>query len=44
MSSAMQVVLITGTSKGLGEALASIFHSEGWLVIGLSRTIEDQIT
>lgn len=37
----MQTALITGTSKGLGEALASKFHSEGWFVIGLSRSIED---
>ena len=37
----MQTALITGTSKGLGEALVSKFHSEGWFVIGLSRSIED---
>lgn len=33
----MQVVLITGASSGLGEALAHIFHSAGCKVILASR-------
>lgn len=36
-SSFVQVVLITGASSGLGEALAHIFHSAGCKVILASR-------
>jgi len=33
-----KVVLITGTSRGLGLELANYFLSQGWLVIGISRS------
>ena len=34
----MNTVFITGVSKGLGKALAEKYHSQGYFIIGLSRT------
>jgi len=34
----MKIAWITGTSRGLGKALAEVFLDEGWYVNGMSRT------
>jgi 3-oxoacyl-[acyl-carrier protein] reductase len=34
----MKVVVITGTSRGVGEAIAMNFIKDGYLVVGVSRT------
>jgi benzil reductase ((S)-benzoin forming) len=36
-----QIAIITGTSSGIGEALAEKLLSQGWHVIGISRTAVD---
>ena len=33
-----KVVIVTGTSRGLGEALALELDGRGWMVFGCSRT------
>lgn len=37
MPNTPNTVLITGASRGLGAGLASIFHAEGWHVLGTAR-------
>ena len=37
MSNADSVAVITGTSSGLGAAIAAALLQEGWTVVGLSR-------
>ena len=39
----MKTILITGVSRGLGKALAGKYHSQGYCVIGISRTKVDCI-
>lgn len=36
-----KTIVITGTSSGVGLALGNYFHSRGYLVIGLSRSIPE---
>lgn len=35
----MKLAVVTGTSRGLGQALAAGLRSEGWHVAGLARTV-----
>ena len=39
MKSHPKTVLITGASRGIGLALCKTFHSRGWRVAGLARTL-----
>lgn len=35
-----RVALVTGASTGIGHATATLLHSRGWIVYGVSRSIE----
>jgi benzil reductase ((S)-benzoin forming) len=35
----MNLAIVTGHSRGLGHALASQLHAQGWQVLGLSRSV-----
>ena len=37
----MKTILITGVSRGLGKALAEKYYSQGYYVVGISRTKVD---
>jgi NAD(P)-dependent dehydrogenase (short-subunit alcohol dehydrogenase family) len=39
MNSESKVAMITGASRGLGEAIAAAFRSRGYRVVGTSRSI-----
>ncbi|MDX8346969.1 SDR family NAD(P)-dependent oxidoreductase [Cognatiyoonia sp. IB215446] len=40
MSDPLKTILVTGANRGLGAAIASAFHKEGWRVIGTARRPE----
>ncbi|MEL6640432.1 MAG: SDR family NAD(P)-dependent oxidoreductase [Pseudomonadota bacterium] len=40
MSHPKRTILVTGANRGLGAAIASAFHKEGWHVIGTARRPE----
>lgn len=40
----MKTALITGTSYGLGEEIASLLLDNGWKIIGLSRTKNEKLS
>ncbi|MEM7778270.1 MAG: SDR family NAD(P)-dependent oxidoreductase [Pseudomonadota bacterium] len=35
-----KTVLVTGANRGLGAAIASVFHDAGWHVIGTARNAD----
>ncbi|NBD29246.1 MAG: SDR family NAD(P)-dependent oxidoreductase [Alphaproteobacteria bacterium] len=37
MPNPTRTVLVTGANRGLGAAIASTFHKEGWRIIGTAR-------
>lgn len=37
-----RVVLVTGASTGMGHATAALLHARGWIVYGVSRSIEQR--
>ena len=39
----MKIALITGCNRGLGEGIRNILLEQGYKVIGLNRTISNQI-
>jgi benzil reductase ((S)-benzoin forming) len=41
LGSGDQLALVTGTSSGIGAAIADILLKEGWTVVGMSRTPAD---
>ncbi len=44
MADLKKVVLISGSSRGIGEATAEKFLSEGWTVCGMSRSVPEKLS
>lgn len=42
MSSTDSTVLITGTNRGTGRAIAEVMHAAGWRIISLNRTLSGE--
>ncbi|MEL7113337.1 MAG: SDR family NAD(P)-dependent oxidoreductase [Pseudomonadota bacterium] len=40
MSDNHKTVLVTGANRGLGAAIAAVFHKAGWHVVGTSRNVD----